>query len=238
MKLQNYIDNIKLELTGGILELELPDETLAKVINMVLLEIQRYIDETKFMTVPFARCIDLKGSKVSSVSRIYRTQGYTGDSIDGMQQSNTDPMYAQMWMAFSNGGTMYNLNDYVLNYMSYNTLLQMRNTTSTDLAFLQDKSGEKLYINTGLDNPTSITIEYVPVYDSVEDVTSDYWINIIQRMSIAQTKVILGKIRGRYKQSNALWTQDADEMTSEGTTELTALRETLRVNSQMIYPID
>ena len=114
MKLQNYIDNIKLELTGGILELELPDETLAKVINMVLLEIQRYIDETKFMTVPFARCIDLKGSKVSSVSRIYRTQGYTGDSIDGMQQSNTDPMYAQMWMAFSNGGTMYNLNDYVL----------------------------------------------------------------------------------------------------------------------------
>ena len=110
-----YIDNIKLELTGGILELELTDEALVKVLNKVLLEVQRYIDETRFMTIPFARCIDLKDSNVSSVSRVYRTQGYTGDTSEGMQQSNTDPMYAQMWMAFSNGGTMYNLNEYVLN---------------------------------------------------------------------------------------------------------------------------
>jgi hypothetical protein len=233
-----YIDNIKLELTGGILELELTDEALVKVLNKVLLEVQRYIDETRFMTIPYARCIDLKDSNVSSVSRVYRTQGYTGDTSEGMQQSNTDPMYAQMWMAFSNGGTMYNLNDYVLNYMSYNTLLQMRNTTSTDMAFLQDKSENKLYINTGFDNPTSITIEYIPLFKSVEEVTSDYWIEIIQRMAIAQTKCILGKIRGRYKQSNALWTQDAEEMTAEGSKELETLRETLRVNSQMLYPID
>lgn len=238
MNLMTYIDNIKLELTGGILELELTDETLAKVVNRTLQEVQRFIDETKFMTIPFARCIDLSKSKVSSVSRVYRTEGYTGDTTAGMTTSNTDPMYAQMWLAFSNGGTMYNLNDYMLNYMSYNTLLQIRNTTSTDLSFVQDKSDNKLYINTGFDSPTMITVEYVPIYDSVEDVTSDYWIDIIQRMSIAQTKLILGKVRGRYKQSNALWTQDSDTMTSEGSEELKTIRETLRTNSQMIYPID
>ena len=237
MNINAYIDNIKLELTGGILELELTDETLAKVVNSVLLEIQRYIDETRFMTIPFAKCIDLKGSKVSSVSRVYRAEGYMGTS-DAMQESTMDPMYVQMWAAYSNAGSMYNLNDYLLNYMSYNTLLQIRNTTSTDMAFIQDRASEKLYINTGGDNPTSVTVEYVPIFNSVEDVTSDYWIEIIQRMSIAKTKCILGKVRGRYKQSNALWTQDSEEMTAEGSKELETLRETLRVNSQMLYPID
>jgi hypothetical protein len=95
-----------------------------------------------------------------------------------------------------------------------------------------------LYINRGFDRPASITIEYVPIFQSVEDVKSDYWIDIIQRLSIAHTKVILGRVRGRYKQSNALWTQDSDEMLAEGNEELKTIRELLRVNSQMIYPVD
>ena len=32
MKLQDYIDYIKLELTGGVLELEIDDNTLAKFV--------------------------------------------------------------------------------------------------------------------------------------------------------------------------------------------------------------
>lgn len=238
MEMQRYIDNIKLELTGGVLELELTDDVLAQVINRTLQEVQRYIDSTEMITVPFASCIDLTNTKVSSVSRIFRTEGYTGDTASGGPTTVSDPMYAQMWMAFTNGGTMYNLNDYMLNYMSYNTLLQMRNTTTTDLAFKQDNQTKKLYINRGFDRPASITIEYIPIFQSVEDVKSDYWIDIIQRMAIAQTKVILGRVRGRYKQSNALWTQDSDEMLAEGNDELKTLRELLRVNSQMIYPMD
>ncbi len=49
-------------------------------------------------------------------------------------------------MAFT-GGTPYNLKNYIYNYASYSTLLQMRNTTSTDLAYKEDKRAEKLYIN-------------------------------------------------------------------------------------------
>lgn len=238
MDLQTYIDNIKLELTGGVLELELSDETLAQVVRRSLQEVQRFIDSTELMTVPFASCIDLSGTKVSSVSRIFRTEGYTGDTEAGGPTTVVDPMYSQMWMAFTNGGTMYNLNDYVLNYLSYNTLLQMRNTTTTDLAFKQDHQAKKLYINRGFDRPVAITIEYVPIFEKVEDVRSDYWVDIIQRMAIAQTKIILGRVRGRYKQSNALWTQDSDELLNEGNEEIKTLRELLRVNSQIIYPID
>lgn len=238
MNIQQYIDNIKLELTGGVLELELSDEVLAQVVRKSLQEVQRFIDSTELITVPFASCIDLSGTNVSSVSRIFRTEGYTGDTETSGTTTLVDPMYTQMWMAFTNGGTMYNLNDYVLNYLSYNTLLQMRNTTTTDLAFKQDHQANKLYINRGFDKPVAITIEYVPKFESVEEVKSDYWIDIIQRLSVAQTKVILGRVRGRYKQSNALWTQDSDEMLNEGNEELKNLREVLRVNSQIIYPID
>ena len=83
-----------------------------------------------------------------------------------------------------------------------------------------------------------ITIEYVPEFKDVDDIKSDYWIDILVRLSIALTKVTLGRIRSRYTQSNALWTQDGDKLLEEGNAELVALRETLRVNSQIIYPID
>ena len=69
---------------------------------------------------------------------------------------------------------MYNIQNYVMNYMSYTTLLQMRNTLSTDLAFIEDKNANKLYINSSYDKPTSITIEYIPVFKEVEQITSDY----------------------------------------------------------------
>jgi hypothetical protein len=113
----------------------------------------------------------------------------------------------------------------------------MRNTTSTDLSFKQDKQAEKLYINT-LDKPPAITIEFVPKFEDVDEVTSDYWIDIIVRMSVALTKITLGRIRSRYVQSNALWTQDGDTLLQEGNTELATLRETLRVNAQLMFPID
>ena len=84
----------------------------------------------------------------------------------------------------------------------------------------------------------AITIEYIPLLDNVEDVKSDYWIDILMRLSVALTKQILGKIRSRYKQSNALWTMDGDQMTEEGNAEIQALREQLNSNSQLCYPID
>jgi hypothetical protein len=74
----------------------------------------------------------------------------------------------------------------------------MRNTTSTDLAFRYDKASNKLYINIASNNPITITIEYVPRYDSVEEVVSDYWIDILMKLALAITKITVGRIRSRY----------------------------------------
>lgn len=61
MKLENYIEQIKLALTGGLLELEIPDTTIAQIVNQSLREVQKYIDIPKLVTVPYAPCIDLSG---------------------------------------------------------------------------------------------------------------------------------------------------------------------------------
>ena len=109
---------------------------------------------------------------------------------------------------------------------------------ATDLSFREDRHNKKLYINKAMGAANFITIEYIPKLTSVDDIQSDYWIDILIKYCVALTKVVLGRIRTRFTQSNALWTQDGDKILEEGNTELKELRELLRLNSNMIYLID
>ena len=238
MKLENILDEIKLELTGYILDMEITDETLVSVINKALRELARYWDESTKITIPYAACINLEGEffeeKVSSIVKVYRTEGM-GDS-NGLSVIN-DPVQMAQFAIFSNGGTMYNLQDYVLNYSSWMTMYQIKNTMSTDMSFTEDRHNKKLYIN-NYNAPRMVTIEYIPKLTSVEDIQSDYWIDILIKYCVALTKIVLGRIRTRFTQTNALWTQDGEKILEEGNTELKDLREILRVNSNMVYIID
>jgi hypothetical protein len=239
MKLEEVIDEIKLELTGYILDMEITDETLVQVINKALRELERYFDESTMISVPFASCINLDGEffkeNVSSIIKVYRTEG-SGESTTGLSVV-TDPVYMAQFAIFSNGGTMYNLQDYVMNYASWMTLGKIRNTISTELSFKEDRHNKKLYINE-YQAPSMITIEYIPKITKVEDIQSDYWIDILIKYCVALAKIILGRIRTRFTQSNALWTQDGDKILEEGNTELKELREILRINSNMVMLID
>lgn len=200
MDMQGYIDNLKFQLSGGLLELELDDTALNNIMNMSLREIQRYINTTRFATIPYHKCIDLSEQKVSAVYRVYRTKGSMGNNTTS---SGYDPMYMQQWQMMSNNPFGMNSN-FVYNMASWNTALQVRNTLSTDLSFTYDKTKNYLYINCPFDNPSEITIEYVPRYDSVDEIVSDYWIDKLCRMSVAYGKIALGRIRTRFTQSNAL----------------------------------
>ena len=240
MTKNDIVEEIRLELTGQVLEMELDDSTLDLTISKALRELQRYWDETTLVTIPYASCINYAGTPLeesSSIVRIYRTVG-VGNSEDAGNSVTMDPMYAQQWMVFSNAGTMYNLQDYVMNYAAWNTLSQVRNTISTDLAFREDKLACKLYINNNISSPGSITVEYIPKLRSVEDIKSDYWKDVLVRMSLDLVKIQIGRIRTKFTQSNALWTLDGDKLLEEGNTDLKELREILRANSNMVYPID
>ena len=239
MDMQAIKEEIQLKLTGDVVSMELSDSSLTKIINSCLREIQRYIDTICILTIPYKKCIDLSDYKVSAVIGVRRSEGYVSDA-NASEYSITDPMYASQWQILSGIGTgsITSLTDYTLNYSSWNTLLQLRNTTSTDLAFQFDKIENKLYINVSSNVPTSITILYVPRFDDVSQITSDFWIDVLIRMAVAQTKIVVGRVRSKFKQSNALWVLDGDALLQEGTAELSSLRDELRSSTQLVYGID
>jgi hypothetical protein len=244
MNMDGYISEIKLKLTGSVLELELDDSTLIALVNSALRETQRYIDITALKTIPFKNCIDLneyKDLKINTVASVHRSRGYAGNTNSGLGMRDgyyVDPMQAAQWQLLSGTGNMINFSEYTYNYGSWNTLLQIRNTTSTDLAFRFDRMSNKLYVNCSSNIPDYITISYVPRFDNVEEIISDFWVDVIIRMSVALAKITLGRIRTKYTQSNALWQNDGATILAEGTQELSELRQALNESTQLVYPID
>lgn len=246
MNLTDYREEIKLKLTGDFLESELDDTTINRIIKAALRELQRYITSTRLITIPYKPCIDLSNPDdtnsveldVSHVVMIYRTENLSGINSGGIQTGITDPMQVAQWQLVSGLGNITNFQDAVWNYSSWTTLEQIRNTLSTDLSYRFDDYTKKLYINVAEGTPKNITVEYIPTIKDVSEITSNYWIDMLMRLSVALTKVTIGRIRTRYTQSNALWQQDGDTILSEGNTELTEIREMLLNNSELCYPID
>ena len=239
MEMTAYKDEILLKLGGGVLNLELDDASLERVINAAFREIQRYIDTTRLATLPYKPCIDLTDCKVSSVARVYRTRGFLGSTAGGESYAQmADPAYATQWQILNGVNGLGNIQDWVYRYGAWNQLLQIRNTLSTDLLFRFDRHTNYLYINTSGDKPQNITIEYVPRYDDVSQIVSDYWIDKLVQLATALAKTTIGRIRSRYTQSNSLWSQDGERMLEEGNAELQAIRTELKENHNLTYPID
>lgn len=239
MNRQQLKDEIIFKLTGGVLRCELDAKSLDMLINSAMRKLQTFYDSTKIITIPYSRCIDMKQYKVNAVARVFRSVGYTTDTDTETNQGMViDPMQASQWQLLSGTGNLYNYQDYAYNYASWNTLLQIRNTTSTDLIFRYDRTDDKLYINVSTNQPDKITIEYVPRLYDVEEIVSDYWIEKLTELCVCMGKQALGRIRTRYVQTGALYTQDGQTMLDEGNSEYNALMEELKKNSQLCYPID
>lgn len=230
-------DEIRLQLTGDILELELSDTSLTKIINASLRELQRYIDTVALITIPFKKCIDLSNYKISSITGVKRAAGLMSDG-ETIGSDIVDPLYVSQWQIMTGVGNVGMMTDYAYNYAAWNTILQIKNTTSTDLSFWFDKPSNKLYINISSNIPEKVTIVYVPRFDDVSQITSDYWIDVLIRLAIAHSKIVVGRVRSKFKQPNAPWSLDGDQLLSEGTTELNDLREKLQENAQLVYGLD
>ena len=236
--LQYYIDYVKRQLGAGILHLEMSDEAIGDQLLDAFEELRPYIDSSTFITVPYSPMIDLSGFKHAYIVQVYRSQGLyntsnSGDSVDGP----IDPGYIQFF-TYASGFGGYNLNSYLLNLGTYMTYQQIRNTMNSELDFKYDKQGEKLYITSNYGNMEAITIEYVPLFEKVDDITDDYWINIYKKMCVAYIKIAEGRIKTRYVQSNALYSDDGASMLAEGNEELKELRSFLDNNDLLFLPMD
>jgi len=100
MEVKDYIDKIKFQLTGGIIDCELDDKGIEKVINMAMEEMNRYYNVTNIIQVPASSCIDIvEYPQIESVIAVHRISGL------GTGNVTSDPAYVsqlQMYNISSN----------------------------------------------------------------------------------------------------------------------------------------
>lgn len=221
MKLATYKDEILLKLGCPIVEVEI-ESLIERIVASSFREVKRYISTTKFLTIPYSEKIDIKDKKIQTVHFVMR------DRSNSTESSMIDAFY----LATTSMNTAGSISDYT----RYLSIQQIKNTLTTDLDFTTD--GDTLYVSSASPIPSSITLVYTPKYELVEEVTDEYWEDIIMRLSLANSKIILARVRGKYKNNSAIYDLDADVLLQEGTQELSELRQFLSDNFDVQLPLD
>lgn len=225
MTVQSYIDYVEVMLGADLVEVEIQN-ILEKVVKQSLEELKEYLTMPTFVTVPYAPRIDMTPYKVRSIIQVYRTNAM--DSVLGTT-GLADPFILAAGMMQSAGS--YDMT----RYANLLQVRQMKNTISTDLEFRFDDPW--LMVTQNPMSSSTITIEYTPIVTSVEDITSDYWIGKLRKLVLANSKLVLGRVRGKYKLNNALYDNDAQLLLQEGNVEKNEIMQFLQQNSDIILPI-
>lgn len=228
MTREEYIEDIKISLGAPVVNIEI-EEILGKLVDKAFREIRRYVTETHFVTVPYSTSgIDVSKYHIDTVEYIFRTQNpaRTTDFTD---------IYT---LSTINTGNSSPVNLLLSDYLYRTQMTQIKNTISTDLDYTYDKAAQKLYINTVYPIPQTLTIVYIPEFKDVSDIKENYWINYVQRLSLAFAKETLGRVRGKYDLSSSLYKLDGNTLLQEGISERDTIRQELNENSDIAFPMD
>lgn len=237
METQNIIDEMRFQLTGGVLELELDDAALTQVVDQCLRQLQKYIHTPRYLTVDKKPVIDTSEYKISSVQHVYvADSNYGGAATSTGTMGTSDPFYMQMF-TFSNGNIS-TISNYVNNYANYIYANQALNSLGVkSLDYIFSKQENKLYVNSNL-MVGKITIEYVPRFEKPEELTDPFWEDALVRMCVATLKQIVGRIRSRFTQSGAIWQQDGGSLLQEGQAEMKELIDYLDKSAGDLRPVN
>lgn len=225
--MNSYIANVLIECTGGVVKSELNNQQIKNIINRAFSEMKHYIADTRTITVPYNEVIDVSNLnvKISAIQYLMR----------GQSSTKYLPMQDVMFYYTNNiRGTGYDVDDYARALMVQQNLAQM----STDLDFYYDKPNKKLFVNCNMNKPTTLTLEYIPEYDSVDDITESYWQNLLKRFSVAFAKQIYGRVRSKYTLNSSQYTVDGPTMLAEGNQELATIRQLFEDNNDTLFVID
>lgn len=226
MKMTEYVDDISFNLGGGILQIEIQDN-LSKCVNKAFRELRRYFTTPKYKTVPYQNTIDCKDLGVYAIINVMRSSPIYGTNIGDLTGLDVFSTAASAMSA--------------VDTQAYETVLQkiqIRNTMSTDLDFIWQPETKKLAINVNPPFPSFVTINYIPEYTDVEQVTEPFWEDFILKLATAYAKITLGHIYTKYKVQSSQYELNGQGLLDEGIKEKDELLTYVRENVDNLLPID
>lgn len=219
--LNNIADYVKMELGAPLVDVEIPDHVLLKIIDRSIKSISKYNLIVLWHTViPNNKKIDLSSfpNRVSYVIDVLKSKG---DSL-----SNTTAMTSMF--GFPAGlRTVRTSNSYpygtitdITSIFNESVLMQKNMMAYKDnLSFDIDRTNNILYLDTGLVGEYNVTVEYVPLLE-LNDLyllkSNQDAMDVISKLSAGYTMILLGRARGKYQTSNYSWSISSDELLSEG----------------------
>ena len=226
MKMSEYVDDISFQLGGGILVVEI-ESNLPKCVNKAFRELKRYFTTPRYKTVPYSNTIDCSEYGVYAIINVMRSGPIYGTNIGDLTGLD---VFSTAASAITSIDTS-----------AYETVLQkiqIRNTMSTDLDFIWEPETKKLRLNVNPPFPTMVTLNYIPDYKDVEEVTEPFWEDFILKLATAYAKIILGRIYSKYKVNSSQYEMNGQSYIDEGNREKDEIINYLRENVDNILPMD
>jgi len=230
MTLAEYTDEIIFSLGGTVLDLEI-EKDIPRCVNKAFREVKQYVTTPAYMTIPFGAgkqgigcTVDLSDKNVYSVINVMRPDTYNSLSMSTLDVFGLNATYNAVTNAEAYGNRM--------------LLLQQLNTISTDLDFVWDTHRKQLSVTMNPPFVNAITIQYIPDYKDVEEITEIFWVDIILKLATAYAKQVLGRIRSKYTLNSAQYNLDGETLLSEANTEIQEIQTFLRTNVDLLLPID
>lgn len=234
MTLAEYTDEIMFSL-GGIgdnsVEIEIGESGIVRCINRAFREVKQYVTTPAYMTLPFGArengigcTINLKDKDVYSVINVMRPDSYNSLSMNTLDVFGLNLTYSAIT----------NMDAYANRMLR----LQQLNTISTDLDFIWDAHTKELSVTMNPPFTNAITIQYIPDYKDVEEITEVFWMDIILRLATAYAKQAIGRIRSKYTLNSSAYSLDGETLLQEANTEIQEIRTFLTTNDDLVFPID
>lgn len=232
---EDYRRDIVAQLGGTIVDIELEND-IDVFLDIAFRKCKPRIGTTLYMTLPYSSSIDLTDKNVYNVVNVYRATPESNGSLLGAASNISDD---SLLFSASSLTSYHNLLDIAsVDSVAINLLHKqvVNQATGRSAEFDFDFTDGILYVESS--NCDNVTIEYIPDYKSVEEISEPFWVNLITEYTLALTKIALGRARGKYRVSNLPYEMDADNLLSEGQQEKEALDNKLSEIHDINYYLD
>lgn len=200
-------------------------------------ELKRYMKTPVDKTVPFSTRIYLPdvGIETVKVLQVYASKPRIGLTMSSIDSGNVFQVAAAV-NTYSSIGQTSSINiDPIMTEMA---MAQVRNTLSTDFQWKYDPTNQVVYCTHRDPRPTHVTITYVPDFKDVSEILDNTWIDYLVRMSEANMKKAIGRVRSKYTIEGSNVSLDGDTLLAEANEELSKIREELEAKKNRLVVVN